>query len=219
MPWRAPPVSGSGWQSILSAGWGRFNPGKIPAVPAGPGMIFLEKLTNPLFDIILNEMENLIEVKLVGLIMDPISKTPVMILKPINDKKIIPIWIGGFEANAITMELENIAPPRPMTHDLIRNLLFRFEAEVEKVVVTDIVENTYFAELYVRRNGECITVDCRPSDAVAIALKNKSKIFISEYVYNSSVLSDFFSNFLDNEEKLDKWFNNLSPDDFGNVEQ
>ncbi|MCK4943525.1 MAG: bifunctional nuclease family protein [Candidatus Aminicenantes bacterium] len=154
-----------------------------------------------------------------GLIMDPISKTPVMILKPIKDKKIIPIWIGGFEANAITMELENIAPPRPMTHDLIRNLLCHFDAEIDKVVVTDIVENTYFAELYVRYNGEVTTLDCRPSDAIAIALKNKSKIYITEYVYNSSVLSDFFTNFLEDEEKLDKWFNSLSADDFGNVEQ
>lgn len=164
-------------------------------------------------------MEQQIEVKLMGLIMDPISKTPVMILKPVDDKKIIPIWIGGFEANAITMELENIAPPRPMTHDLIKNLLVHFNASVEKVVVTDIVENTYFAELYVRHNGEVVPVDCRPSDAIAIALKHKSKIFVSEYVYNSSILSDFFTNFLDNEEKLDKWFNSLTPDDFGNVEQ
>ena len=151
--------------------------------------------------------------------MDPISKTPVMILKPVNDKKIIPIWIGGFEANAITMELENIAPPRPMTHDLIRNLMFHFDTEIDKVVVTDIVENTYFAELYVKHNNEITAVDCRPSDAIAIALKCKSKIFITEYVYNSSVLSDFFTNFLENEEKLDSWFNSLSPDDFGNVEQ
>jgi bifunctional DNase/RNase len=164
-------------------------------------------------------MEQLIEVKLIGLILDPISKTPVMILKPLNDKKIIPIWIGGFEANAITMELENIAPPRPMTHDLVKNLFFHLGAEVEKVVVTDIVENTYFAELYVRHEEDTMVIDCRPSDAVAIALKNKSKIYISEYVYNTSVLSDFLSNFLDNEEKLDNWFNNLSPDDFGNVEQ
>lgn len=164
-------------------------------------------------------MEQLIEVKLIGLIMDPISKTPVMILKPLNDQKIIPIWIGGFEANAITMELENISAPRPMTHDLIKNLLFHFNAKVEKVVVTDIVENTYFAELYVNRNGEVTIVDCRPSDAIAIALKNRARIYISEYVYNSAVLSDFFSNFLDNEEKLDNWFDSLSPDDFGKVEQ
>jgi bifunctional DNase/RNase len=166
-------------------------------------------------------MEQLIEVKLMGLIMDPISKTPVMILKPLNDKKIIPIWIGGFEANAITMELENISAPRPMTHDLIRNMLRHFDASVDKVVVTDIIENTYYAELYIKKqnDNDFTVVDCRPSDAVAIALKNKSKIYISEYVYSTSIVSDFFSNFIQGDEKLDNWFNSLSDDDFGNVEQ
>ncbi len=164
------------------------------------------------------QLENLIEVKLLGLIMDPISKSPVMILKPLDDQKIIPIWIGGFEANAITMELEDIAAPRPMTHDLFNNVLFHFEAQVEKVVVTDIVENTYYAELHVRREGDLKVVDCRPSDAVAIALKNNSKIFISEFVYSTSILSDFFSNFIQNDEKLEKWFNSLCAEDFGNIE-
>ena len=164
------------------------------------------------------QLEDLIEVKLLGLIMDPISKSPVMILKPLDDPKIIPIWIGGFEANAITMELEDIAAPRPMTHDLFNNLLFQFEARVEKVVVTDIVENTYYAELHVRREGDLKVVDCRPSDAVALALKNNSKIFISKSVYSTSILSDFFSNFIQNDEKLEKWFNSLCAEDFGNIE-
>ena len=165
-------------------------------------------------------MEKLIEVKLIGMVLDPISRTPVMILKPDEEKKIIPIWIGGNEANAITMELENIHPPRPMTHDLIRDIIINLNAKVEKVVVTDIVDNTYYAELYVtEKDNTSSVIDCRPSDAVAIALKNKVKIYISEYVYNTSILSDFFSDFLHDEEKLEKWFNSLSPDDFGNVEQ
>ncbi len=166
-------------------------------------------------------MEQLIEVKLMGLILDPISKTPVMILKPLNDQKIIPIWIGGFEANAITMELENISAPRPMTHDLIKNMLGKFNAKIEKVVVTDIIENTYYAELYIIRDGtdDPDIVDCRPSDAVAIALKNHSKIYISEYVYSTSIVSDFFTNFIQGDEKLDNWYNSLSDDDFGNIEQ
>ncbi len=166
-------------------------------------------------------MEQLIEVKLMGLILDPISKTPVMILKPLDDQKIIPIWIGGFEANAITMELENISAPRPMTHDLIKNMLGKFKATIEKVVVTDIIENTYYAELYILREGndDPEIVDCRPSDAVAIALKNHSKIFISEYVYSTSIVSDFFTNFIQGDEKLDNWYNSLSDDDFGNIEQ
>ncbi|MCP5105382.1 MAG: bifunctional nuclease family protein [bacterium] len=164
-------------------------------------------------------MEKMIEVKLVGLILDPISKTPVIILKPIAENKIIPIWIGEYEANAITMELENIKPPRPMTHDLIKNILFHMDAVVEKIVVTDVVENTYYAELYIRQRNEIKVVDCRPSDAISIALKNRARIYISEFVYSTSVLSDFFSNFVHNEERFEKWFNSLSSEDFGNVEQ
>lgn len=164
-------------------------------------------------------MEKLIEVKLVGLILDPISKTPVIILKPIAENKIIPIWIGEFEANAITMELESIKPPRPMTHDLIKNVLFHMGAAVEKVVVTDVVENTYYAELYVRHNGEIKVIDCRPSDAITVALKTRARVYISELVYSTSVLSDFFANFVHNEERFEKWFDSLSAEDFGNVEQ
>lgn len=164
-------------------------------------------------------MDNMIEVKLVGLILDPISKTPVIILKPMAENKIIPIWIGEFEANAITMELENIKPPRPMTHDLIRNVLSKLDWTVEKAVITDVVENTYYAELYIRQHNDIRKIDCRPSDAVTIALKSRANIFISEFVYSTSVLSDFFSDFVHNEERFEKWFNSLSSEDFGNIEQ
>jgi bifunctional DNase/RNase len=167
----------------------------------------------------MKNMGNLIEVKLIGLILDPVSKTPVMILKPLNDKKIIPIWIGGNEANAITMELENIKAPRPMTHDLINNIFHHLEVHLEKVVVTDIEENTYFAELYLRKHDGISALDCRPSDAVALAIKNKVKIYIADQVYQSSVLSDVFSNFIHNEERLESWFDALSPEDYGNIEQ
>ncbi len=164
-------------------------------------------------------MEKQIEVKLVGLILDPISKTPVVILKPVAENKIIPIWIGEYEANAITMELENITPPRPMTHDLFKSVLCHLDAAVEKVVVTDVVENTYYAELYLRQKNDIKIVDCRPSDAISIALKNKARIYISEYVYGTSVLSDFFANYMYNEERFEQWFDSLSTEDFGNVEQ
>ncbi len=156
---------------------------------------------------------------LVGLILDPVSKTPVMILRPEDENKIIPIWIGSYEADVITMELENIRPPRPMTHDLLKDILMHLNSKVEKVVVTDIVENTYYAELFIKREDDVTIVDCRPSDAIAIALKNKAPIYISENVYQTSVLSDFFANFVHNEEKLEKWFDSLSVEDFGNVEQ
>lgn len=164
-------------------------------------------------------MEKLIEVKLVGLILDPISKTPVIVLKPIAENKIIPIWIGEFEANAITMELENIKPPRPMTHDLIKEILYKLESSVEKVVINDVIENTYYAVLYINQNGDIKTIDCRPSDAVSIALKYQASIYISEGVYSTSVFSDFFADFVRNEERFEKWFNSLSSEDFGNIEQ
>jgi hypothetical protein len=153
------------------------------------------------------------------LVLEPVSKTPVVILKPFNDNKIIPIWIGEYEANAITMELENIAPPRPMTHDLINDILASLNSKVEKVVITDIVDNTYYADLYIRRGSELSVVDCRPSDAISVALKNSAKIYISELVYRSAVLSDFISHFAHSEERLEQWFDSLSSEDFGNVEQ
>ncbi len=164
-------------------------------------------------------MQKMYEVHVVGLIMDPVSKCPVMILEPLNRKKVIPIWIGLSEANAIALELENVAPPRPLTHDLIKNLMELFRANVDKVIITDLIDNTYYAELYVKKGNDVQIIDCRPSDAVAMALKNKAKIFVTEQVLETSLVNDFFSNLLDSPEKIDSWFNSLTPDDFGKVEQ
>lgn len=164
-------------------------------------------------------MDKVIEVSVVGLVMDPVSKSPVMILEPLNEKRPIPIWIGINEANAIALELENIVSPRPMTHDLIKNIMGVLEARVEKVIITDLIESTYYAELYIHRGGEVQIIDCRPSDAIVVALKNKAKIFVSEQVIGASLIGDFFSNLLDSDEKIDSWFNSLTPDDFGKVEQ
>ena len=164
-------------------------------------------------------MEPFVEVNLVGLIMDQISKSPVMMLKALDQKKIIPIWIGLNEANAIAMELENICSPRPMTHDLMKSIMCGFEAVLAKVIITDIVENTYYAELHIERDGKEKIIDCRPSDAVALALKNRSKIYVSRQVLESSILADMFSNMLRGEDKIDTWFDSLSADDFGEIEQ
>jgi hypothetical protein len=164
-------------------------------------------------------MEKLVEVNIVGLVMDQVSKCPVMVLKPLNRKKIIPIWIGMNEANAIALELENITSPRPMTHDLMKNIMNNLEVSLTKVIITTIVENTYFAELYIEKDGEMKIIDCRPSDAVALALKNQAKIFVSEQVLETSVFADVFANFFEDEEKIDSWFNSLIPDDFGEIEQ
>lgn len=106
-----------------------------------------------------------------------------------------------------------------MTHDLIKNIMNVLEARVEKVIITDLIESTYYAELYIHRGGEVQIIDCRPSDAIAVALKNKAKIFVSEQVIEASLIGDFFSNLLDSDEKIDSWFNSLTPDDFGKLEQ
>lgn len=164
-------------------------------------------------------MEKFVEVNIVGLIMDQISKSPVMVLKALNEKKVIPIWIGLNEANAIALELENVSSPRPMTHDLMKSIMANLEAVLAKVIITDIVENTYYAELYIEKDGEQRIIDCRPSDAVALALKNRAKIYVSKQVLDTSVLADVFSNFLSSEEKIDNWFDSLSKEDFGEIEQ
>jgi bifunctional DNase/RNase len=164
-------------------------------------------------------MEPFIEVNLVGLIMDQVSKSPVMVLKALSEKKVIPIWIGMNEANAIAMELENVCSPRPMTHDLLKSVMGNLEAILSRVIITDIVENTYYAELHIEKDGEEKVIDCRPSDAVALALKNRSKIYVSKQVLETSVLSDVFSNFLNGEERIDQWFDSLAADDFGEIEQ
>ena len=164
-------------------------------------------------------MERFVEVNLVGLIMDQVSKSPVMVLKALNEKKVIPIWIGMSEANAIAMELENVCSPRPMTHDLMKSIMCNLEAILARVIITSIVENTYYAELHIEKDGEEKIIDCRPSDAVALALKNRAKIFVSRQVLETSVLADVFTNFLSGEEKIDQWFDSLSADDFGEIEQ
>ena len=164
-------------------------------------------------------MEKFVEVNIVGLIMDQTSKSPVMVLKPLSDKKIIPIWIGASEANIIALELEGITSPRPMTHDLIKCIMGNLEAILTKIIITDIIDNTYYAELYIEKDGQIKTIDCRPSDAVALALKNGAKIYVSRQVLETSVFADVFSNFLSGEEKIDNWFNSLTPNDFGEIEQ
>ena len=164
-------------------------------------------------------MEKFVEVNIVGLIMDQVSKSPVMVLKALNEKKVIPIWIGLNEANAIALELENVSSPRPMTHDLIKCIMGNLEAVLSKVIITHIIENTYYAELYIEKDGQMKIIDCRPSDAIALALKKGAKIFVSGQVLETSVFADVFSNFLSGEGKIDDWFNSLTPNDFGEIEQ
>ena len=128
-----------------------------------------------------------IEVKIRALMMDPNSGTPIIILKDVNSDTILPIWVGTYEANAIALEIEKIAPPRPMTHDLLRNLIVEVGAVVERVVVTELRDNTFFAVIELRaREGGQMLLDARPSDAIALALRSDSPIFVNTEVIRAA---------------------------------
>ncbi len=161
----------------------------------------------------------MIEMKVAGLTIDPLTNTPIVILKDLNDKKAIPIWIGLFEATAIATELEHISFARPMTHDLIKELLSSLEVTVEKVEIIDIRNNTFFANIHLNRGGRRIVVDSRPSDAIALALRTQVPIYVDEKVIEKSRNVDFGvkEEDLDDEkkEKLKEFLENLSPEDFG----
>ena len=128
-----------------------------------------------------------IEVKIRALMMDPNSGTPIIILKDVQSDTMLPIWVGAYEANAIALEIEKIAPPRPMTHDLLRNLLTQLGVQVERVVVTRLQDNTFFAEIEMRNSeGSLMRLDSRPSDAIALALRADCPIYVDMEVIKAS---------------------------------
>jgi bifunctional DNase/RNase len=151
-----------------------------------------------------------IEVKIRALMMDPNSGSPIIILKDIKSETMLPIWVGAYEANAIALEIEKIAPQRPMTHDLLRNLIIEMGASVERVVVTDMRDNTFFAEIEMLANdGSKITLDSRPSDAIALALRADCPIYVSsEVIYassNSIISEEDNSEEAENDESVEEW--------------
>ncbi|HTS75221.1 MAG TPA: bifunctional nuclease family protein [Bryobacteraceae bacterium] len=155
-----------------------------------------------------------VEMKIRGLLMDPVTNMPIVVLKDVNGNAILPIWVGIYEANAIALEIEKVATPRPMTHDLIRNLLFGLDAGVKKVVVSDLKEDTFYAIIWLERNGELISVDSRPSDALAIALRLDCPIYVAETVLKTSKTANAVSEVGSNEE-LRRWLENLNDEDLG----
>lgn len=155
-----------------------------------------------------------IRMKIKGLVIDPISKMPIVVLEDPQKERMLPIWIGVFEANAISLKLENITTPRPMTHDLVQNLLNNLDTHVEKIVVSDIKDNTFYATIYCRHNGETIPIDSRPSDAIALSLRTGSPIFVEDEVIEKAQSLKFDEN-LEDSEKLKSWLENLKPEDFG----
>ncbi|MDH5467908.1 MAG: bifunctional nuclease family protein [Candidatus Aminicenantes bacterium] len=155
-----------------------------------------------------------IEMKIKGLVVDPISKMPIVVLEDLNSERILPIWIGVFEANAIALKIEDISTPRPMTHDLVKNFLDKLNISVEKVVVNDVRDNTFYALIYCRYNDQIITIDSRPSDAIALSLRVEAPIFVEEDVVKKAHSLKFDEN-LEGSEKLKKWLENLKPENFG----
>ena len=157
-----------------------------------------------------------VEMQIKGLMVDPVTNMPIVILKDASESRVLPIWVGIFEANAIALEVEEIAVPRPMTHDLLRNLLEALGAKVERVVVTDLRDNTYYALLHLRVGDSSIVVDARPSDALALALRTQAPIFVEEAVLDSADTEGGESS--SDAERLRKWFENLDPDEFSKYE-
>lgn len=152
----------------------------------------------------------LVEMKVKFLTFDSTSNGFVVLLMDLANKTGLPIWIGPFEANAIAMKLKKIGSHRPMTHDLVRNILGTLSSQVEKIVVNDLKENTYYALIYLRRKEEEIIIDSRPSDAIAIALAVDAPIYVSEDVIDKARTIDFEKE----GDQLKEWLENLSPDDF-----
>lgn len=155
-----------------------------------------------------------IEVKIRGLMMDPVQNMPIVVLKDVNSDTVLPIWVGVFEANAIALEIEKTETPRPMTHDLLRNLIHGFDAVVSKVVITQLKDDTFYAAIWMQRDNEPIVIDARPSDALALALRADCPIYVSEDVLRISKLANAGVENITAEE-LRKWLENLNDEDLG----
>jgi bifunctional DNase/RNase len=155
-----------------------------------------------------------VEMKIRGLMMDPVTNMPIVILKDVNGDSVLPIWVGIYEANAIALEIEKVTTPRPMTHDLIKNLLTGLDTRVHKVVVNELREDTFYAVIWLERDGRIISVDSRPSDALAIALRLDCPIYVEDEVLKTSKQATAVSDRVTSEE-LRKWLEGLNDEDLG----
>src|SRR5690348_1769579 len=155
-----------------------------------------------------------VEMKIRGLMMDPVTNMPIVILKDTASDQVLPIWVGIYEANAIALEMEKVTTPRPMTHDLLKNLLIGLDASVRKVVVNELRDDTFFAIIWLEREGQIVSIDSRPSDALALALRVDCPIFVEDEVLKSSRQASAVSDRVSSEE-LRKWLENLGDEDLG----
>ncbi|HEV8383580.1 MAG TPA: bifunctional nuclease family protein [Candidatus Acidoferrales bacterium] len=155
-----------------------------------------------------------VEMKIGKLMMDPVTNMPIVVLKDAHGSAILPIWVGIYEANAIALEIEKVQTPRPMTHDLLKNLLLGLECRVQRVVVNELKDDTFYALIWIERDGQMMSVDSRPSDALALALRVDCPIFVDEEVLKSSKVTNAISDKSSNEE-LRKWLEGLNDEDLG----
>ncbi len=156
----------------------------------------------------------MIKMEIKGLLMDPVSNMPVVILRDTENGLFLPIWVGIFEANAIALEMEKVTTPRPMTHDLLKNVLAQLDARVERVVINDLRENTFFARIHLIRSDSSLSVDSRPSDAIALALRSRADIFVEEEVLEKS--RNLRAEGSDQDpDRLRKWLEEATPEELG----
>jgi bifunctional DNase/RNase len=155
-----------------------------------------------------------VEMKIRGLMMDPVTNMPIVVLKDLSGDTVLPIWVGIYEANAIALEIEKVTTPRPMTHDLIKTLLLGLDTHMKKVVVSELRDDTFYAVIWLERSGNLISVDSRPSDALALALRHDCPIYVEEKVLQTSRTSANVSDKVNNEE-LRKWLEGLNDEDLG----
>ncbi|MGE0404726.1 MAG: bifunctional nuclease family protein [Candidatus Korobacteraceae bacterium] len=155
-----------------------------------------------------------VEMKIRGLMMDPVTNMPIVVLKDLGSDTVLPIWVGIYEANAIALEIEKVTTPRPMTHDLLKNLLTGLDARVHKIVVNELRDDTFFAVIWVEREGQVVSIDSRPSDALALALRVDCPIYVEDEVLKNSRMAASVSDRVSSEE-LRKWLENLGDEDLG----
>jgi uncharacterized protein len=162
-------------------------------------------------------MNQLVSMSIKGLMLDPVSNSPIVVLKDDEEKFFLPIWVGIFEANAIALQLEHITTPRPMTHDLLRTMIAELDARVSSIVINELRDSTFFAQirLLITREGgnQTLEIDARPSDAIALALRTEAPIFVAQEVLEQA--QTITPDGEDNDEKMKKWFENLTPDELG----
>lgn len=156
----------------------------------------------------------LIEMNVKGLMVDPITNMPIVILKDADGERVLPIWVGVFEANAIALQIENVQTPRPMTHDLLKNVIDDMQAKVDHVVISDVAESTYFAVVHLTTPSGQAAVDARPSDAIALALRSRAPIMVEPKVLEKAKSVDIASEKQDTD-RLQHWLEALDPDDMG----